>query len=906
MPTFYAGQTDYIDKLNTLATANAIVGIVTSVANLDSSVATAVAGASTATTKADEAAASATSAATSAGTATTQAGIATTKAGEAATSAGTASTGATTATTQASIATTKAGEAAVSATSASTSLASVNLIFDTFDDRFLGSKTSAPTLDNGGNALVAGTVYYNSITGTVNFYNGSTWEAPAASATASASAAAASATTADTQATNAATSATNASTSATTATTQATNASTSATTATTQVGIATTKAGEAATSATNAATSATTATTQATNAASSYDAFDDRYLGSKATNPTLDNDGADILTGAIYWNTATPEMRVWNGTAWVAVQSLSSATTATTQATAAATSATNAATSDTNAASSATAAATSATTASTQATAAVASATTATAQASTATTKAGEAATSATSATTSATTASTQATNASDSATAASTSAATANTKASEAATSATNAASSATTATTQATNSASSATLAQNWATQLVTPVSGGEYSAKYWAQQAAASITGQLIYRGSWSAATAAYPSSPAIGDYYKVSVAGTTNTIVYAVNDSIIYNGTTWDKIDSTDAVTSVAGQIGAVVLTKSDVGLANVDNTSDANKPVSTAQTAAFAPIAHVGAGGAAHSNVVAAGAAGFMTGADKTKLDAITGTNTGDQTNITGNAGTANALSVGADRTKLDAVTGTNTGDETLATIKTKLGVTTLSGSNTGDQTIALTGGVTGSGTGSFAVTVATNANLTGEVTSVGNATTVTNAAVIGKVLTGYVSGSGTVDATDTILQAINKLNGNVALKGTGDVTLAGVQTLTNKTLTDPAMGNSSIRGIKTATFNAQGTSATTTGAVTIDWSAAQNFLQTEPTGAITYTFSPPPGICHLQLLVASDGTSTAQAVTFPASVKWLGAGWAGVNNKAAIINFWFDGATYWAMGVNQA
>jgi len=40
-----------------------------------------------------------------------------------------------------------------------------------------------------------------------------------------------------------------------------------------------------------------------------------------------------------------------------------------------------------------------------------------------------------------------------------------------------------------------------------------------------------------------------------------------------------------------VTSVAGRTGAVTLTKSDVGLANVDNTSDANKPVSTAtQTA----------------------------------------------------------------------------------------------------------------------------------------------------------------------------------------------------------------------------------------------------------------------------------------------------------------------------
>ncbi len=58
--------------------------------------------------------------------------------------------------------------------------------------------------------------------------------------------------------------------------------------------------------------------------------------------------------------------------------------------------------------------------------------------------------------------------------------------------------------------------------------------------------------------------------------------------------------------------------------------------------------------------------------------------------------------------------------------------------------------------------------------LTGQVTagpgSGSQAATVSNAAVIAKVLTGYSSGAGTVAATDTILQAVNKLNGNDALK----------------------------------------------------------------------------------------------------------------------------------------
>lgn len=50
---------------------------------------------------------------------------------------------------------------------------------------------------------------------------------------------------------------------------------------------------------------------------------------------------------------------------------------------------------------------------------------------------------------------------------------------------------------------------------------------------------------------------------------------------------------ELLTPTDAVTSVAGKTGVVTLIKSDVGLGNVDNTSDANKPISTATAAALA-------------------------------------------------------------------------------------------------------------------------------------------------------------------------------------------------------------------------------------------------------------------------------------------------------------------------
>ena len=102
------------------------------------------------------------SATTSAATATAQATIATTKATEAAASAATA-------TTQANTATTKATEAASSASSAASS-------FDSFDDRYLGAKSSDPSVDNDGNALLTGALYFNSSDNVMKNYTGSAWQ----------------------------------------------------------------------------------------------------------------------------------------------------------------------------------------------------------------------------------------------------------------------------------------------------------------------------------------------------------------------------------------------------------------------------------------------------------------------------------------------------------------------------------------------------------------------------------------------------------------------------------------------------------------------------------------------------------------------------------------------------------
>ena len=67
--------------------------------------------------------------------------------------------------------------------------------------------------------------------------------------------------------------------------------------------------------------SATAAAASAAAAATTYDNFDDRYLGAKSSAPSVDNDGNALITGAIYWNSSTNAMYAWTGTEWGSISS---------------------------------------------------------------------------------------------------------------------------------------------------------------------------------------------------------------------------------------------------------------------------------------------------------------------------------------------------------------------------------------------------------------------------------------------------------------------------------------------------------------------------------------------------------------------------------------------------------
>ena len=231
-------------------------------------------------------------------------------AANAATSATNAANSASAANTSSANANTRAAEAALSASSASSSASAASssaIAAATSATNASGSAATATTKASEASASAgsAGT----SATNAAN----------------SASSAASSASTATTKASEASTSATNAATNATAASGSATSASGSATaaagSATAASGSATAAAGSA-TAASGSATAASTAQTAAESARdatlAAFDSFDDRYLGSKTTNPTLDNDGNALVAGSLYFNSVAGEMRVYTGSVWAA------------------------------------------------------------------------------------------------------------------------------------------------------------------------------------------------------------------------------------------------------------------------------------------------------------------------------------------------------------------------------------------------------------------------------------------------------------------------------------------------------------------------------------------------------------------------------------------------------------
>lgn len=108
---------------------------------------------------------------------------------------------------------------------------------------------------------------------------------------------------------------------------------------------------------------------------------------------------------------------------------------------------------------------------------------------------------------------------------------------------------------------------------------------------------IAGGVIYKGGYDPST----NTPTLangtgktGDQYKITVAGSrdfgSGSITFAVGDYVIYNGSQWEKIDTTDQVTSVFSRQGAIVATVGDYTASQITNVAAGNISATNVQSA----------------------------------------------------------------------------------------------------------------------------------------------------------------------------------------------------------------------------------------------------------------------------------------------------------------------------
>lgn len=417
--------------------------------------------------------------------------------------------------------------------------------------------------------------------------------------------------------------------------------------------------------------------------------------------------------------------------------------------------------------------------------------------------------------------------------------------------------------------------------------------------------SIVGQVEYQGTWDASTntPTLPTASTVkGHYYIVSTGGTYLSITYDVGDWVISNGTDWQKVDNTDAVSSVFGRNGAILAVEADYSsfyplISDLNTTNSNVSAIDTRLGTAETKLATIetNADVTDATNVAAAGA--LMSGtAVLSDLNDVASTSPSDgqiltydtvngwqpETPAQGDTYTIGTSTNGSSvDVNLDAATGTDS--NITLTPSTGLSITQAADvvtiTNTApDQTVSLTANTGISVSGTYPSFTITNSSPDQTVALTGG----TNISVSGTYPSFTIDND--ITTTDNLTQGSTNLYNQTH---TGDVTGATVLTIAADAVTYDKLG-------------AEFTTAAALSASDVDFSSAQVFTKTLSANT-TLTFS------NVQTGMVKDLVITGNfTLALPASVKTITGTYDGtVSNLIQIVST--NGSTeQWATISKQA